>query len=122
MFGFFVCLFLTILEINSLWGVERKYVTVSSLILSGPGRLCSMRVLPQISTQWIRMERVFLPQTDDYPGVKINSFKPLELKHDQILLIYSLLKVTFPPFWLVFRAICARMTYYLTNKAEISIA
>lgn len=49
----FVCLFLkTFLEINSLQRFEREYVSVSSLALSGPGWLCSLRMLPQISTQY----------------------------------------------------------------------
>lgn len=39
------------LEINSFWSFERKYVSVSSLALAGPGCLCSMSVLPQTSTQ-----------------------------------------------------------------------
>lgn len=41
------------------------------------------------------MERVFLPQTDDYTSEKINVFKPIEkkTKHCQFVLIYFLFKV-----------------------------
>lgn len=66
------------------------------------------------------MERVFLPQIDYYTSVKLNGFKDIEKKAPPVCVNF-LFKVTFPFFWLVFRAVCSKILHYLTRMVGISI-